>query len=115
MVFAIVSKLAFSHGVPETNCFGSAPWKYCNVAVRDHGRVEVREVHPEFLHVAREYLRIVSGIEEDALSLIFHERRESPIHLQSARAWAEGVIEDGDPLRLLGTGRRPRHGAEEKE
>ena len=65
----------------------------------DH-EVEVFEVDPERAHVALEDAAIVAGVEENALSAILHQGRKPPVGLQ-LRTTAEGVVQDGDPIRRM--------------
>ena len=68
------------------------------VTVRDHDRVEAREVDAERLHVALEDRGVVAGVEQDALPAVLDQRGEAPVP-RELRWSAEGVVEDRDADR----------------
>lgn len=73
------------------------------VPVRDHHRIEPAEIHAKLLDVSSKDRRVVARVEQDATAAIFDERRKTPVLLQGRRT-AEGVVENGDPRRLLRVG-----------
>jgi len=75
-----------------------------SMTVRDDDGVESLEVDAERLHVGGKDPGVVSGVEQDALASVFDERRETPVPLECRRL-SESVIENGNPLRLLGAHR----------
>src|SRR5688572_26030079 len=76
--------------------------------MRDHDGVETPQIHPELRGVAREYLRVVAGIEENSASTILDERSIAPV-FQQGRLWPEGVVENRDLRWLLRFDREERH------
>src|SRR4051794_24225632 len=85
--------------------------------MRQDGEIEVGQVDASGPRVFGQDVRVVAGIEEDALAAVFDQRRESPVLLH-LRRFAEGVVEDGDLLfRRVPRGRRRRRrrGAAGKE
>jgi hypothetical protein len=81
------------------------------VAMGDHNGVEAPQIYPELLDVAREYARIVAGIEEDPTAAVLDECREPPVFLQRRR-WPEGVVENRDASWSLRFDLEGRHGEE---
>jgi hypothetical protein len=80
------------------------------VPMRHDDEVQLRQVDALGLRVLRQDVRVVAGVEQDALAAIFHQRGVAPILLHR-RALAKGVVKDGD-LRLgrIGGCRRRRRG-----
>ena len=64
----------------------------------DDREIQQLQVDTLGLDIVREDLRIIAGIEQDALAAVFNVCRETPVFLHS-RGLAEGVVEDRDLRR----------------
>ena len=77
------------------------------VAMRDDDEVQLHEINACRLHVLREDLGIVAGVEQDPLPAILDQRGIAPV-LSHSRRLPERVVQDRDAIsRSPGLSRRP--------
>src|SRR5262249_38337796 len=77
----------------------------------DDCEIQLLQVDTLGLDIVREDLRIIAGIEQDALAAILDQRGKPPIFLHR-RGLAEGVVKNRDlpRARLRGARRSPKRG-----
>jgi hypothetical protein len=71
------------------------PARMVPMAMRDNDEIELLEIDTLGFDIASEDLRIVAGVEQDALAAILDEGRKSPV-LRHRRGLAEGIVENCD-------------------
>src|SRR6476620_3478824 len=71
----------------------SQPGSVIAMDVRDHDRVQMRQVHMHLLYVRAEYSDVVSRVEENSLTVVLDQRGVAPVLLEISLA-AEGVVKD---------------------
>src|SRR5712691_11101585 len=77
------------------------------MAMGDHCEVQLCKVDSLGRDVVREDLRIIAGIEQDALAAVFKVCRKPPVFLHGG-GLAEGIVEDRDLRRVCLRARRWR-------
>lgn len=70
------------------------------MTVREHSRVEPRQIHLQPLDVVLEESGVVAGIEQDTAAAVLDQRGKPPVFLQIRRV-AEGVVQHGHASRRL--------------
>ena len=71
--------------------------------------IQLPKVDTLGLHIVREDVGIIPGVEQDALAGNLYERRVTPV-LSHRSVLAERIVEDRDTVLRLGSGRRSDYG-----
>ena len=76
--------------------------------MRDHHKIQFRQVYAQRLHVVFENRGIIARVEQDSLSVVLHKSGKSPILRQVLR-FSERIVEDRDFVLGAAGNRRDIH------